>query len=437
MKKTNSRYEKKIGLKYYQNSRGFIDGKIKIRSEDFEVKEVSNFEYERYGRGKEEEYDYLVAKVIAKNWDTNDLVREISNNLGISKKRLGFAGTKDKKAVTKQLFTFYNVKKSELDQLNIKGVKFEEYGLSNDEINIGDLVGNKFRIKIREVSNPKRARVIDDILSKNGMINYFGPQRFGKVRPISHLVGEQIVREHYEEAIKIYITKSFSKENKKITSYRRNLNKNWGSKEAYKNAIEVFPNYLRYERSMLHHLYENKKDSVGALRRLPQNLLRLFIHAYQSFLFNKSINYRLEKGYNLKKAMIGDVVCYTDLDTGIPNRHITERVDEKNKEKIQEMIDQRKAYITGPLFGKKTKMALGEMGKIEEEILEKENLELLDFEIKEIPEISSTGLRREMVIFPKFDSVKEKNNSIVIEFFLPKGTYATCVTREFRGEDFG
>lgn len=434
MRKTQSDYEKKIGLKYYQNTDGFVGGNLKEKPEDFEVREVSNFDYKTYSKQKEKDYKYLVIEIKAKNWDTNNLIREISNRLGISKKRISFAGTKDKRAVTTQLLTLYNVKKEEISQLNIRGIEFNKYGLSNHEINIGDLVGNNFKITIRNIKNLDRAQEIKTLLEKDGIINYYGPQRFGKTRPITHLVGEKIVQGEYELALKTYLTKTFNGEKKEIRETRETLAENWGDKGAYKVALKNFPNYLRYERSMLHHLIKKPNDSVGALRKLPKNLLMLFIHAYQSYLFNKVVNERIERGFSLGKPLMGDVVCYTDLETGVPNRNVTERVTKKNKKKINKMIEKRKAHITAPLFGKKTKRALGKMGKIEEKILEQHNLQLLDFEIKMMPEISSSGLRREVKTFPKFDSVKENKNSVIIEFFLPKGSYATCVTREFRGE---
>ncbi|PTD94775.1 tRNA pseudouridine(13) synthase TruD, partial [archaeon SCG-AAA382B04] len=236
------------------------------------------------------------------------------------------------------------------------------------------------------------------------------------------------------ESIKIYLANDYDQENQNTQEIRKELRKSWGNKEAYKKALKNFPNYLRYERTMLHRLYENPSDFVGALNNLPKNLLNLFIHAYQSYLFNKTINERINRNISLRKPIMGDVVCYTDLETGIPNRNVTERVTEKNREKIEEMIEKRKAYVTAPLFGKKTKQALGEMGEIEEKILEQENIGLTDFEIKKIPEISSSGLRREIITFPNFDSIKKTKSTVTLRFFLPKGSYATCVTREFRGE---
>ncbi|PTD93557.1 tRNA pseudouridine(13) synthase TruD, partial [archaeon SCG-AAA382B04] len=175
------------------NNGDFVGGKIRQKPEDFVVKEKSNFDYIKK-EPKEKDLDYLVVRVKAKNWDTNQLIKELSDQLGVSKKRISFAGTKDKRAITTQLFTFYKVKKQDLERIDLNNVEFIDFGYCKNQINIGDLVGNKFEIKLRNVDNPKRAEDIKKLLQKNGIINYYGPQRFGGIRPITHLVGEQIVR---------------------------------------------------------------------------------------------------------------------------------------------------------------------------------------------------------------------------------------------------
>lgn len=434
MKKTRSNFEKEIALKYYVNEKGFLGGKIREKPEDFVVEEVSDFKYEAYSKEKENQYKYLVLEVKAKNWDNNNLIKHLSNKLGISRNRIKFAGTKDKKAITKQLITIYDIKKSEIKNLEINNVEITDFGLSNKEINIGDLLGNNFKIKIRSIKNTEKIDSIISLIQKEGIINYFGPQRFGETRPISHLVGKEIVKENYEKAVKTYLTKSFVREHQEIRELREELKRRWGEKEAIKKALKVFPNYLSYERTLLDQLYKNKLNYVEALKKFPHNLLTLFVHAYQSYLFNKSINKRIEKNLPINDVSIGEIVCYDDYEKNIPNRKATERVTERNKEKIKKMVKKEKAYPTAPLFGTKTKISLGKMGEIEEEILVEENLELSDFEIKKIPEISSTGLRREIVIYPKIQEAKRQSNYLQIEFFMPKGTYATSVTREFRGE---
>ncbi len=92
--------EKNIGIKTFFTPYKGIGGKLRSIPEDFIVKEVSNYP------SKKENGRFTIADVTAINWETNLLVRELSNQLHISRQRIGFAGTKDKRAKTTQVMSF-------------------------------------------------------------------------------------------------------------------------------------------------------------------------------------------------------------------------------------------------------------------------------------------------------------------------------------------
>ncbi|OUJ18660.1 tRNA(Glu) U13 pseudouridine synthase TruD [Methanonatronarchaeum thermophilum] len=429
MRETENSVEKKVGIKYYSSMEDGVEGNLKKSAEDFIVREVISNQYEEYNEEKFSEYEHTAFKVKAKNWETNNLIREISDRLGVSKNRVGFAGTKDKKAITEQYMTIYNIKKKQLEKLKIKDVELTNYGLTNDRNSLGNLIGNKFEITIHDIINPQNISKITKKLNKNGIINYFGIQRFGTKRPNTHIVGKKIVQEKPEKAVKNYIAKSYPQEPEQTRKARKEIWDNWDNKP-YLKGLKKLPNHLRYERAMLDHLHSHPNDYIGALRNLPQNLLQMFVHSYQSYLYHKMINERIKQKIPLNQCTEGDVVCYTDLETGILNRYATERVEPHNKQKIQEMIDVEKAFITAPLIGTQTKRAFGKMGEIEDKILNKEGTKPRDFKIKSMPELTSKGLRREITLKTQIKA-QTKNNRLKLKFFLPKGCYATLITREY------
>ncbi|RZN63182.1 MAG: tRNA pseudouridine(13) synthase TruD [Methanonatronarchaeia archaeon] len=429
MRETENTVEREVGIKYYVTEHDGVGGYIKENPSDFKVREVVSTKHRDYRESDFEEHDQTTFRVKAKNWETNNLIREITNRLGVSKNRVGFAGTKDKKAVTEQYMSIYNIRKEQLEELDINGVEITEIGLSEERIDLGDLVGNEFEITIKNIDKPSNIKPITEKMNKKGTINYFGLQRFGTTRPNTHIVGKHLVMENPEKAVKNYVAKPYPGEPKKTREVRRELWSEW-EKEPYLKGLKKLPNYLRYERAMLDHLHKKPNDHVGALRKLPQNLLRIFIHSYQSYLFHKMINHRIDRGIPLNRAIEGDVVCYTDIESDIPNRYATERVEPHSQEKIQEMIDVGKAFITAPLIGTQTKRAFGKMGDIEDSVLEKEGVEPGDFKINSMPELTSKGLRREITLKTKIKT-KEKNGELKLSFFLPKGCYATVITREY------
>ncbi|OKY79136.1 MAG: tRNA(Glu) U13 pseudouridine synthase TruD [Candidatus Methanohalarchaeum thermophilum] len=421
-----------------------VRGSLKQKINDFKVEEIplrslrkkqSQSESGYPGKVSEETpKNYVILFIRARNWDTNSLINELSNQLGISRKRISFAGTKDKRAITYQYISIKDLKVNKLDSVEINGIEICDSFYNESKINRGDLKGNKFEITIRDPISFENVSEICGQINEKGVINYFGYQRFGKVRPITHKVGKKLVNKDFEEAVKIYLTKSYSDENPEIAEARKKLENNWRDMN-YDKALKEFPNYLHFERTLLHHLKNNPKDYIGALKKLPNNLQKLFIHAYQSYLFNEIINKRIERGIPLDEVQMGDVVLFEDPEQRTINRRVTERVKERNFDKLNEMVKKNKAYITAPLIGTRNKLATGSMGAIEKDIIEKEDLYREKFKFEEIPYLSSKGLRREILTYPRIKTQKiDQNNQekLKLKFKLPKGCYATSVTREFR-----
>lgn len=342
--------------------------KIKQEAEDFIVEEITEQETLSIDKTyffKESKGKHLICVLKKDNWDTQLALREIAKRLHISKNRIGFAGTKDKKAISIQLISITSIKPEDLERVKIKDIEIYPLYLSDKRLSLGHLKGNQFTIKIYTNEEPKKLKIIP---------NYFGEQRFGKIRPITHLVGKEIIKENVKQAVLIYLAKSFEGESEETKQARERL----GNELDFKEALNYFPNYLKFERMMLTHLAEYPEDYIGALRILPKTLKMMFVHAFQSFLFNKMLDYTIEKNLNINEL---------------------------------------------PLIGYDSDLTDWQM-----EILENENIKLENLRIKTLPELSSAGLMRLAFIKLNDFEIKEKENDfIIVKFSLPKGTYATTV----------
>ena len=241
---------------------------------------------------------------------------------------------------------------------------------------------------------------------RRGIANYFGEQRFGGIRKITHLVGREFIRGNAREAVMLYLTHTNEKEQEDIREARERL----AETNDFSEASNVFPLKYRYERAMIHHLCKFPNDFVGAFAKLPKQLRYLFTHAYQSYLFNRVIDERFRNGIGLKSVK-GDIL--------IEN------------------------HPTAPLFGFESELAAGKAGEIEEMVLRKEGVELREFRVKRTPELSSKGTRKSIVLVPKHlrllgihkDEFFEGKLAARVSFELPKGSYATTVLRELmKGE---
>jgi tRNA pseudouridine13 synthase len=425
--------EKAIGIEIFYTPFDGIGGKLKQQSQDFSVTEISNYPY------KVESGKYLIAEVTAINWETNLLIRELSKHLRISRERISFAGTKDKRAKTTRLMSFYNVSPSRLSKLKIKDVEIKTIYSSNKPIKIGNLAGNKFKIIVRNIDekvNLYRVKNIANYIIKNdGFPNFFGIQRFGISRPITHTVGKFIIKDDFENAVMTYIANPLIGEDDESYKAREELERT----HDYTNALKSFPDYLNYEKAILNKLVNNPEDYVSAIKELPKNLLTMFVYAYQSYLFNKILSERIRKNLPINKAIEGDIIL--PIRNGVIDKKgiLTKK---NNLKKINRQISKEKAAVSGVLYGCDSIYSDGKMGEIERKVIDSEKLDPRDFIVSDIPHITSPGSRRQLnavVKNFKFKLVKDELNeykkALNIEFTLGKGNYATSLLREFMKSD--
>ena len=399
--------------KYFTNLSG-IGGKLRNTPEDFEVREISIIP-SSLSTGK-----YTLARVKVKNWETNALIRILAKHLGIYSERIGFAGTKDKRAVTSQLLSF-PVEEERLSLLEIRDVEIDILGKSNRKIKLGELIGNDFTIKITNTKNAKKnlPPLISEL--RNHFPNYFGVQRFGSIRPITHLVGREIVNGNFENAVKIYLYTEST-----VEEEDRSFLRSFGD---WQTILDHLPNRWLYERDLVRHLISKNNDFKGAIRKLPMNLSRLFVHAYQGVIFNKIIEARLDSGISLNAPQIGDLILPEDSN-GCPNSNRVIEVTEFNLEKIKERCSEGRAWVSGLIPGIDCRTAEGPQGEIENEILSQFGVDKEDFTITQLPALSSFGKRRALHETPKNLETQIIEQDVTISFALNKGSYATSFLRE-------
>lgn len=421
--------DREIGIEtFVSNADDRIDGEIKRLPADFRVRELSRVKYGDEGK-------YLIIEVTKENWDTHHLIREISRSLHISQKRIDCAGTKDKRALTTQKLSIFGVDEAGLDRIRLPRVETKPLGYADKPISLGDLYGNEFEIVIRNIDvshvEDRISRICDELKHK-GVPNFFGSQRFGTRRPVTHLVGEKLIKEDFEGAAMVYIAKPFPAESEEARVARSYI---WETKDL-KQGLRKMPGFLRYERAMLHELIRSG-DYTRCFKALPFNLLMLFVHAYQSYLFNLILSRRLKMGLPINMAMDGDTVCFAN--NGFPDVSTIQTVNHRNIGEMNELIKKGKAFVTAPLIGYETVFASGIQGEIEREIIEESGVEPKDFKIGKLRRLSSKGSVRPMTIpFNPYyevseDDVNDGKTNVELKFRLPKGSYATSVLREFMG----
>ncbi|MEM2933314.1 MAG: tRNA pseudouridine(13) synthase TruD [Methanocellales archaeon] len=304
--------EQRIGIEVYATKSPGVGGKLRCLIEDFKVEEISKAAIGERG-------NFLIAELIKKNWETNLAIKAIAKSLGISYKRIGFAGTKDKRALTKQRISIYNISEEHLEKIKLNGIELKVLGRSERPVALGDLKGNQFKIAIRDIDlesdvlKERASLITSELLTAGGVPNFFGAQRFGTRRPITGEVGKAILEGDLEKAALIYIAKPSEEEPEEIRAAREYV---YETKD-FSSGLKRYPNYLKYERAMLHELLK-QQDFKAAFKVLPLSLRQMFIHAYQAIIFNRILSRRIKAGLPLNQALLGDIVCFAD-ENGLPN----------------------------------------------------------------------------------------------------------------------
>lgn len=373
--------------------------KIKEKVEDFIVQEVLSLNHKKN--------DCLVFTLEKENWDTIGVIKVIARELRISQKRLGYAGLKDKRAVTRQKISVFGVTKEQLEEVNLKIPRIKIYDIEEgDRIRLGDHLGNEFNILVRD------AHFTFEILKKvkNGFPNYFGVQRFGEVRPVTHEVGRELVKGNFEKAAFLFLAKPFEKD--RYYPIRKAL---WDTHD-FKEAKMVYPPSLMYERAMLDRIHLGFKE---AFKALPLRLNTLFIHAYQAHLFNTIVERRC------KQVAVTEVEPKDVVIASIEGRKVFTLAGKHNLDKIKK----EGLCAAAPILGYKTQVR-GRMKEITESVLEEEGIKKEDFRIKEFPSLSSRGTYREILARVSDFSYAEEKEGVRLKFFLPKGQYATVFLEE-------
>jgi tRNA pseudouridine13 synthase len=410
--------EQSLGLCYYANDAPGIGGRLRASVEDFAVEECETPPPLTGG-------PYLLCRLEKRNWEQSKAVRAIADRLGISHRRISFAGTKDRRAVTTQLVALFRVDADAVSALSIPGMTLEPIGYANRGLTLGDLAGNRFRIVVRDCDP-------DDLEARcttarsavaAGIPNYVGLQRFGVVRPVTHVVGRLLVSGDVEGAVTAYIGMSFPTEAESVRAAREAF---LDDREP-KAALARFPVPLRFERALLHHLAESPDDWGGALRVLPPKLASMLVSAYQSHLFNRALSSRIARGVPLDGVEPGDRLLFS----GGRSDAATDRTIGA----ARQLVTRRKAAVGIAIPGSEPFVELGETDRETRRMMIADGVNEAGLaRAAALVGTPFSGTVRAVRLFTDVD-IAVDDTAATLAFALGPGRYATTICREFMKAD--
>ncbi len=350
--------------------------------------------------GKDENGLFIHCLLQKRLIDTPGAIKLLSTELHIPNDWIGYAGLKDAKGITYQRISIFNTK-LEL----IKNLQFSNFSLSNFkrkryEVNLGDLWGNRFSITLNKNEstdsidlNFEELKDSLDHCKTTIFPNYFGLQRFGSSRPVSHLLGKYILKNDYENAVKTYLTTISKFENENISQLRKNLSQNLD----YKQFLENLPKNYHYERVMAKSLVNYPNNYFRALNEIPLLMRKFFVNSYQSYIFNELLSEYLMRIHSesIKIEKMPIISSNSDFSS-LPD------------------------YLQNHL----------------DFILRKDDLSFDNFRKSKFSfDTKKKRFRKTFVSLDNFNFQIEKEK-ILINFSLPKSSYATMIIREISQKEF-
>ena len=398
--------DKLAGIECYCTDYRGIGGSIKHSNEEFRVSEIIDRSFlANISSIQGDHHKYPLYILEKRNIDSNHAIFEIRRKLGI---KLKVIGLKDAKAVTKQYASSEQTKniikeaKTSHTHLTLKGFTKAPIGKSS-------LYGNGFTITIHDPALSDISSFVPEIKT---IANFYGLQRFGSERMVTHLVGKEIVKRNFQKAVELLL--SFTTEYDSITSIE--TRKKSRDPKKYSQIIRELPKGMDIEYKVMSVL-EKGKGPIAALRSIPINIRRLFVQAYQAYIFNRSLSTAILNGENILKSKEGDL-CFE-----IENSLVFGRIRKYNSS-----TDLNSPTVPAiRLIGYTFQPGKGRFDTITEKIMNIEGITPKEFYIKELQELSAQGGFRQAPLWCKDFSFK---GSLTVSFNLPKGSYATTLLRE-------
>jgi len=390
-----------------------LGGQIKVRPEDFLVEEIPA--YPCSGQGT-----HTYFGIEKTGMTTLELIRRLARALGRREREFGYAGLKDAHAVTRQVVSIEHVEPQTIEALSLPEVKILWIDRHGNKLKLGHLAGNKFKIKVRDVPDDAMqiAQQCLEILLRRGVPNYFGVQRFG-VRRDSWIMGRAIVKQDYKDFVDQFCGRPLPSDKDLVRRAREAYDRG-----EFELAAEIWPGFFRDARRACRILAGSKPSYHRAAATIDHKLKRLFVSAYQSYLFNDVLAARID---GIDRVVVGDLAC----------KHVNGAVFLVEDEQAENLRTQRfEISPTGPLYGYRMRFPEGDPGRKETELLEREELTPEDFRKPKGHKVkgSRRPLRVQMHNLDVDSGEDEIGRFLLISFQLPPGSYATAVIRELMKE---
>ncbi|ELR52299.1 PREDICTED: pseudouridylate synthase 7 homolog [Bison bison bison] len=376
------------------------------------------------------------------NKDTMDAINLLSKYLRVKPNIFSYMGTKDKRAITVQEIAVLKITAQRLAHLNkcLMNFKLGNFSYQKNPLKLGELQGNHFTVVLRNITGTdNQVEQAMNSLKEIGFINYYGMQRFGTTAVPTYQVGRAILQNSWAEVMDLILKPRSGAEKGYLVKCREE----WAKTKDPAAALRKLPVKRCVEGQLLRGLSKyGMKNIVSAFGIIPRNNRLMYIHSYQSYVWNNMVSKRIDE-YGLKPVP-GDLVLKGATATFIEE-------DDVNNYSIHDVVM--------PLPGFDVIYPKHKISEAYREMLTADSLDIDNMRHK-IRDYSLSGAYRKIIIRPQnvswevvaYDDPKiplfntdvdnlegrpppvfaseGKYRALKMDFSLPPSTYATMAIRE-------
>jgi tRNA pseudouridine13 synthase len=387
--------------------------RIKHTPEDFIVQEELAIPLESAG-------PYAVYRVEKRGITTFQVQARLAARLGYRRSAIALPALKDRQSVAVQYGT---VRGTPPQQVNGESFSATLAGRLGRPLRPTDIRSNRFTVTVRDLS-PDEARLICarfEEMAADGLPNYFDEQRFGSYHPGKGWIGKRILDRDEEGALYAYLAVAFPADRARVKQFKEIAAAHWGDWDLLFEAAPRPSNY----RSVLTFLRDHPQDYRQALNLIPYQLLSLYLSSYQSFLWNRIVGSFLAELLDSHSPSIPWQTIEL-CDVGLPvYRSLPPEFKAGLARKVVSMPHHRAVYREPALAAAAN------------QVLEDEGLALQDLKARVLKKAYVDRHQRAVLLFPEDVSADTPQpddrfagrQKLVVNFGLPRGSYATLVLK--------